>query len=47
MDLPCSGGPWQDQRWNFFLASRSGIQGPLSLPILHSGIHSLFPSSGD
>ena len=47
MDLPCSGELWQYQRWKLFLASKSKTQGPLSLPALYSGIHSLIPSSGD
>ncbi len=30
-----------------FLASESETQGPLSLPALYSGVHSLVPSSSD
>ena len=47
MDLPCSGEPWQNQRWKLFLASGSETQEPLSPPVLHSGVHGLIPSSGD
>ena len=47
MCLPYSERPWQGWRWKFFLASGSETQGPLSLPALHSDIHSLIPSSSD
>ena len=47
MDLPYSGRLWQGWRWKHFLAFESETQGPLSLPVLHSGIHSHVPSSGD
>jgi len=47
MDLPCSGKLWQYWRWKLFLASGSEIQGPLSPPTLHGGIHGLISSSSD
>ena len=47
MNLLYSGGSWQNWRWKLFLASGSETQGPLSLPTLYSGIHSLFSSSGN
>ena len=47
MDLPCSGRPWQNQRWKLFLASRSETQRPLSLPALHGGVCGLIPSSSN
>ena len=47
MSLLYSGRLWQDQRWKLFLASKSETQGPLSLPILHSGVHGHIPSSGN
>ena len=45
--LSCSGRPWQNWRWKLFLASGNRTREPLSLPILHGGIHALFPSSSD
>ena len=47
IDLPYFGRPWQGQRWKLFLASESETQGPLSLPVLHGGVHGYILSSSD
>ena len=47
MGLTYSRRLWYDQRWKFFLASRSEIQESLSLPALHGGICSHVPSNSD
>ena len=47
INLPYSGKLWQYWRWKLFLISGSETQEPLSLPVLHSGICGLIPSSSN